>query len=230
MRSFMTFFLLVIAATLQAQDVTVLVAKVKAKLDQVNDYIAEGKMKTDVAFIKAPVGKVKVYFRKPDRFKLQKDGGISILPKGGISINMRSLLTTERFLALDAGTQLLDGQTLRIVKLLPVEENSDVVLTTLYIDEPGLLIKKAISTTKENGTYEMEMQYGNFRQYALPDKVIISFQTKDYKLPKGVTLEFSDGDKPKTEAEKLRNKKGRIEITYASYTINKGIAESVFKQ
>lgn len=230
MRSFMTFFLLVIAATLQAQDVTVLVAKVKAKLDQVNDYIAEGKMKTDVAFIKAPVGKVKVYFRKPDRFKLQKDGGISILPKGGISINMRSLLTTERFLALDAGTQLLDGQTLRIVKLLPVEENSDVVLTTLYIDEPGLLIKKAISTTKENGTYEMEMQYGNFRQYALPDKVVISFQTKDYKLPKGVTLEFSDVDKPKTEAEKLRNKKGRIEITYASYTINKGIAESVFKQ
>lgn len=230
MRSFMTFFMLVIAATLQAQDVTVLVAKVKAKLDQVNDYIAEGKMKTDVAFIKAPVGKVKVYFRKPDRFKLQKDGGISILPKGGISINMRSLLTTERFLALDAGTQLLDGQTLRIVKLLPVEENSDVVLTTLYIDEPGLLIKKAISTTKENGTYEMEMQYGNFRQYALPDKVVISFQTKDYKLPKGVTLEFSDVDKPKTEAEKLRNKKGRIEITYASYTINKGIAESVFKQ
>ncbi len=164
MRLFMTFFLVVTAATLQAQDISALVTKVKAKLDQVNDYIAEGKMKTDVAFIKAPVGKVKVYFRKPDRFKLQKDGGISILPKGGISINMRSLLTTERFLALDAGTQLLDGQTLRIVKLLPVEENSDVVLTTLYIDEPGLLIRKAISTTKENGTYEMEMQYGNFRQ------------------------------------------------------------------
>ena len=229
MRLFMTFFLVVTAATLQAQDISALVTKVKAKLDQVNDYIAEGKMKTDVAFIKAPVGKVKVYFRKPDRFKLQKDGGISILPKGGISINMRSLLTTERFLALDAGTQLLDGQTLRIVKLLPVEENSDVVLTTLYIDEPGLLIRKAISTTKENGTYEMEMQYGNFRQYALPDKVVISFQTKDYKLPKGVTLEFSDGVKPKTEAEKLKNKKGRIEITYANYTINKGIAESIFK-
>ena len=102
MRLFMTFFLVVTAATLQAQDISALVTKVKAKLDQVNDYIAEGKMKTDVAFIKAPVGKVKVYFRKPDRFKLQKDGGISILPKGGISINMRSLLTTERFLALDA--------------------------------------------------------------------------------------------------------------------------------
>jgi outer membrane lipoprotein-sorting protein len=186
-------------------------------------------MKTDVAFIKAPIGKIKVFFRKPDFFKLQKDGGISILPKGGISINMRSLLTTDRFLALDAGTITTNGQLLRIVKLLPTEENSDVVLTTLYIDEAGLLIKRAISTTRDNGTYEIEMQYGNYRQYALPDKVFISFQTKDYKLPKGVTLEFSDEAKPKTEAEKLKSRKGRIEITYSSYTINRGIADAVFK-
>lgn len=229
MRIVLIFLLLGITSSIHSQDVSTLVAKVKAKIDQVNDYTAEGKMKTDVAFIKAPVGKVKVFFRKPDRFKLQKDGGISILPKGGISINMRSLLTTERFLALDAGTQLLEGQSLRIVKLLPVEESSDVVLTTLYIDEPSLLIKKAISTTKENGTYEMEMQYGKFSQYALPDKVIISFRTKDYKLPKGVTLEFSDEGKPKTEAEKLKNRKGRIEISYSSYSINKGLPDIVFK-
>jgi outer membrane lipoprotein-sorting protein len=212
-----------------AQDVSALVNRVKAKLDLVNDYTAEGKMKTDVAFIKAPIGKIKVFFRKPDFFKLQKDGGISILPKGGISINMRSLLTTDRFLALDAGTITTNGQLLRIVKLLPTEENSDVVLTTLYIDEAGLLIKRAISTPRDNGTYEIEMQYGNYRQYALPDKVFISFQTKDYKLPKGVTLEFSDEAKPKTEAEKLKSRKGRIEITYSSYTINRGIADAVFK-
>ncbi len=229
MRIVLIFLLLGITSSIYSQDVSTLVAKVKAKIDQVNDYTAEGKMKTDVAFIKAPVGKVKVFFRKPDLFKLQKDGGISILPKGGISINMRSLLTTERFLALDAGTQLLEGQSLRIVKLLPVEESSDVVLTTLYIDEPSLLIKKAISTTKENGTYEIEMQYGKFSQYALPDKVIISFRTKDYKLPKGVTLEFSDEGKPKTEAEKLKNRKGRIEISYSSYSINKGLPDIVFK-
>jgi outer membrane lipoprotein-sorting protein len=229
MRSFITFFLIIFSASLQAQDVTVLVAKVKAKLDQVNDYVAEGKMKTDVAFIKAPVGKVKVFFRKPDQFKLQKEGGISLLPKGGISINMRSLLTTDQFIALDAGTQTFEGQPIRVVKLLPVEENSEVILTTLYIDDASLLIKRAISTTRENGTYEMDMQYGNYRKYALPDKVIISFRTKDYKLPKGVTLEFSDEGKPKTEAEKLKNRKGKIEISYSSYTINKGISDAVFK-
>src|SRR6478609_8720753 len=68
-----------------SQDMMELVNKVQTKLDQVNDYVAEGSLKTDVSFIKAPMGKVKVYFKKPDKFKLKKEGGISILPKGGVS-------------------------------------------------------------------------------------------------------------------------------------------------
>ena len=38
-----------------AQDMTELINKVKAKLDQVNDYVAKGTLKTDVTLIKAPV-------------------------------------------------------------------------------------------------------------------------------------------------------------------------------
>ena len=43
-----------------AQDVNVLVEKVKLKMNQVNDYSVEAKMKTNVAFIKAPIGRVKI--------------------------------------------------------------------------------------------------------------------------------------------------------------------------
>ncbi|MES2328487.1 MAG: hypothetical protein V4539_02725 [Bacteroidota bacterium] len=211
-----------------AQDMTALVLKVKAKLDQVNDYEAEGRLKTYVAFIKAPVGKVKVYFKKPSLFRLKKDGGISLLPKGGVSVNMNSIFAISDFVAIAAGEVVVDGTKTKVVKLLPGNENSDIVLTTMYIDEANLLVKKAVTTTKENGTYEVEMSYGKFAQYGLPDKVVFSFNTKDYKLPKGITLEF-DEEKPKTDAEKLKNKKGRVEITYTNYVVNKGIPDSVFK-
>src|ERR1700748_3201936 len=77
-----------------AQDVTELVNKVKAKLDKVNDYTANGVLKTDVAFIKAPVSKVTVYYKKPNHFRLVKNGGISVLPKGGISVNMSTVIRT----------------------------------------------------------------------------------------------------------------------------------------
>ncbi len=212
-----------------SQDMTALVMKVKAKLEQVNDYEADGRMKTDVSFIKAPIGKVKVFFKKPNKFRLKKDGGISLLPKGGVSVNMNSVFATNDFVALAAGESVVGGTKTKVVKLLPANENSDVVLTTMYIDEANLLVKKAVTTTRENGTYEIEMTYGQFTQYGLPDKVVFTFNTKDYKLPKGITLEFDDNEKQLSEADKLKNKKGRVEITYTHYVINKGVDDSVFK-
>lgn len=217
------------SVTAYAQDMTGLIMKVKAKLDQVSDYEADGKMKTDVAFIKAPVGKVKVYFKKPNKFRLKKDGGISLLPRGGVSVNMNSMITTTDFIALAAGEAMVGGTKTKVVKLLPTNENSDIVLTTMYIDEANLLVKKAVTSTKENGTYEIEMSYGAFGNYGLPDKVVFSFNTKDYKLPKGITLEFDDNEKELTEAQKIKNRKGRVEITYTNYLINRGMSDSVFK-
>jgi len=224
-------FLLVFQFALfaNAQDMNALVKRVKTKLDLVNDYEADGNMKTDVSFIKAPIGKVKVYFKKPNYFRLKKNGGISLLPKGGVSVNMSSLIATNDFVAIAAGESMVNGTNTKVVKLLPSNDNSDIVLTTLYIDEPNLLVKKAITTTKENGTYEMEMRYGAFAQYGLPEKVIFSFNTKDYKLPKGVTLEFDDNEKPISDAQKMKNRKGRVEITYSNYSINKGVSDSMFK-
>lgn len=204
---------------------TSLVMKVKAKLDQVNDYEAEGRMKTDVAFIKAPVGRVKVYYKKPDKFRLKKDGGISLLPKGGVSVNMNSIFTASGFTAIGAGKAVINGVNTKVVKILPDDENSDIVLSTMYIDEANLLVRKSTVTTKENGTYTVEMSYGKFAQYGLPDKVVFSFNTKNYSLPKGITLEFDD-EKPADN--KLRNRKGKVEITYTNYLINKGISDAVF--
>jgi hypothetical protein len=221
------FFCCLISSVITAQDATVLVQKVKAKLDLVNDYTADGKMKTDVAFIKAPVGKVKVYYKKPNKFRLERNGGISILPKGGISINIGSMVAINGFMALDAGIAAVANTNTRVVKLLPNADNNDIILSTLYIDETNLLIRKSVTTTRENGTYELEMQYGKYANYGLPDKVNFSFNTKDYKLPKGITLELDDVDA--ATKEKMKGKKGRVEISYTNYVINNGIADIVFK-
>jgi outer membrane lipoprotein-sorting protein len=225
--SFLTSYLLLLTSVASAQLPAMdLVKKVKAKLDKVNDYVATGKMKTDVVFIKAPISNIKAYYKKPNKFQVKRDGGISLLPKGGVSVNISSLLLTEEYTAIDASNGTVDNQPVRIIKLLPLNENSDVVLTTMYIDEKALLIRKANTTTKDNGTYEMQMSFGKYAEWGLPDKVIFSFNTKDYKLPKGVTLEYDDGSK---KPELPKNKKGKVEITYSSYIINKGVSDAMMK-
>jgi hypothetical protein len=139
---------------------------------------------------------------------------------------MQNVLAEKDFVALDAGTAQLHGLTVRVVKLLPANNESEVVLTTLFIDEKNLLVRKATTTTRENGTYDVELFYGKWMNYALPDKTVFSFNTKDYKLPKGVTMEFDDGEKP--DAARLKSKKGYVELTYETYVINKGVPESFF--
>ncbi|HVZ26486.1 MAG TPA: hypothetical protein VG842_10545 [Sediminibacterium sp.] len=219
-------FICLFCSSVHAQDMNALVEKLKTKLDQVKDYTAEGMIKTDVAFIKAPVGKVKVYYKQPDHFRLQKEKGISLLPRGGVSVNMRSILSVKDFVAIGAGKDQVDGVPVTVVKVIPSGENNDIVLSTLYIDEARLLVLKAITTTRDNGTYEISMRYGKYAAYGLPDKLSFAFNTKDYKLPKGVTLEFEDEAPP--AARNMKNKKGRIEITYHTYTINQGVPDQVF--
>ncbi|MFN5762710.1 MAG: hypothetical protein ACK44U_11565 [Sphingobacteriales bacterium] len=220
--------MLVHSILIHAQDADKLIKEVKAKLNTVKDYQATGKLKTDVAFLKLPISKVQVYYKNPYQFKIKKDGGISLLPKNGMSINLNNLLMQEQFVAVAAGTVTLNSILVKVIKLLPLVENSDLVLTTLYIDDKKLLILKATSTTRDNGTYDMEFQYGKFAQYGLPDKVVFSFQTKDYKLPKGITFEYESGDIAKAAA-KSKDKKGKVEITYDQYIINKGLTDQVFR-
>jgi outer membrane lipoprotein-sorting protein len=227
-RIFLFFLLLNGGLITKAQTPAEIISKVKAKLEKVNDYEAKGKMKTNVLFIKAPVATVKVYYKKPNKIRINNESGISFIPKGSVNINLNNIfINTAGFDMIDMGKE--PGTNLRVIKLLPRDENSDVVLSTLYIDEAQSLIRKAKTTTRENGTYELEMSYGKYADYGLADKVIFSFNTKDYKLPKGITFDYDDGTKKDTTPDKLKNKKGRVEIVYSSYVINKGVNDAVFR-
>ena len=219
---------LIVVTTTFSQNGNDLLQAVRNKLEKVNDYEAKGKLKTNVVFIKAPVASVKVFYKKPDKMKIINESGISFIPKGSVNINLTKFLSASGdFEIIDAGKETATGY--RILKLLPRDDQSEIVLSTLYIDEKAELVRKAKNTTRDNGTYELEMTYGQYAAYALPDKVIFSFNTKEYKLPKGVTFDYDDGSKEKT-GNALKNKKGKVEITYSSYSINKGIDDKIFKE
>lgn len=209
-----------------AQGEEALIKAVKAKLDKVQDYEARGLMLIDVSFIQAPQSDVTIYYKKPDLFKVKKSDGISILPKGGVGINMGSILSADDFTIVPAGTAIINGFTTKIVKLLPQDESGDIILMTLYIDEKAALIKRSKVTTRESGSYEIDLTYGKYAAWGLPDNVVFSFNAKAYKLPKGITFDYERSGKPAPAAPK--DSKGKIKIVYTDYKINKGISAAVF--
>ena len=115
------------------------------------------------------------------------------------------------------------------MKIIPELDAGDIVLTKMWIDEESLLAMRTETTTRNDGTVIMEMQYAAYAQYALPDRVTIFMDLKDYKLPKVVTLDYNQSAdlKPKKKTE---NQKGNIQIKYLKYEINKGLSDGVFNQ
>ena len=227
-KSCLLLMLCMMTLIVKGQKAEELILRIKEKLDKVKDYKATGTMKMNVDFIKAPVANVKVYFKKPGKLRIVNESGISLVPKGSINIDINNIIgNISASDIIDAGKDHKTG--FRIVKLVPKDDSADVVLSILYIDEQQYLVRKVKTTTKENGTYEMELAYGRYTDYGLADKVIFSFNTKDYKLPKGVSLDYDESnDKPTGSATKKDNK-GIIELNYADYVINKGVADSIFK-
>lgn len=215
---------------MDAQDVKELLQRVKTKYDLVNDYSATGKMKTNVVFIKAPVATVKIYYKRPDKLKIKNENGVSFIPKGSVNVNMNNVLGLKDFEAVDGGKEKIGTVECRIVKIFPLNDADNISRATLYIDEKQLLVMRSVISTKENGTYELLMNYKKYITYGLPDKVELTFNTKDYKLPKGITIDYDNGTgKTAAEKEKDKNKKGKVEIVYTEYNINKGISDDVFK-
>ena len=225
MRGLIILFSICLSTTgLFAQDGTALLDQLRAKMDKVQDYKADASLIVDVPFLKIPARQVVIYFNRPDQFIIENQSGISITPKAGVNTNLYSFLQSNEFTAILGGETTWQGQKLRVLKLLPLSDKSEVVVSTLYIDESHALVRKISNTTRENGTYELELNYGKLQNWGLPDKVTVSFNTRDFKLPKGLAFDYEEGntaaDKPTTAA---KDQTGKVIISYSRYLINKGL-------
>src|ERR1043166_9588065 len=97
----------------RAQTAEEIIKLVKMKLEKINDYVADGKMKTNVAFIKAPMATVKVFYQKPDKLLILNETGISFIPKGAVNISINNVFANmQAFDIIDAGR---DNAGLRII-------------------------------------------------------------------------------------------------------------------
>lgn len=223
----LTSVMLLLGVTVQAQDVKAILKQVKEKYDQVNDYTAEGKLKTNVLFIKAPVATVHIWYKKPDKLKIRNEKGVSFIPRGTVNINLNNVLGLNNYEAMAAGREKVDGTDCQVIRIFPLSDEENITRATLYVDDKELLVRRSVISTRENGTYELRMLYKHYSAYGLPDKVELTFNTREYKLPKGISIDYDNGT-GKDNKDKEATKKGKVEIVYSRYTINKGVPDSVF--
>ena len=212
----------------QKMDANLLYQKMRTKIALVKDYTADVKMKINVTFMKVPLLAGKLYFKAPGKIKLERNGGISILPKESYNLTLNNLIPGGNAVVIDMGMNKIGNIPVRVMQIVPQEE-SDIVLTKVWVDEARLLVLRNETTTRENGTVKMELEFSKYADLALPDHVIFKLDLKEYKLPKGVTMDYDDGnDKIMRKAKKAGVNKGTIDIRYLRYDVNKGINDAIF--
>ncbi len=200
----------------------------RQNLTRVKDYVADVQMKIDVPFMKVPTLKGKLYFKFPDKMKLERNGGIAILPKKSISLTLNNLMPSGDATVIDVGIEQWKGRPARVLKVIP-ETESPIILAKLWVDAEQLLILKTETTTRESGTINMELAYGKFKSLNLPDEIQFIVDVKEFKVPKGVAMDYDAGEDVSIKKKKSNgNKKGSIKINYLNYKINSGLSDKFF--
>lgn len=197
----------------QSQFADSLIRTAMAELKDVPEYECDIEIDLDVKFINIDKRKGKVYFLPPDsiRYKIK---GFAFLPKKGYN-DQAYAVTEEDFVALHLGTETIHEKKCDIIKVIPNDIESEVVLGQFWIDAKNR-VHQMVIVTKDEGNFEIELQYAK-EKYPVPSKAIIKFDVQEMKLPKAVHGDLEAKDEVLDPEDAKKRRKGSITITYSNY-------------
>jgi len=223
---FSLFLLLPSMVQAQSKDGTAILEQVKEKFYTIKEYEANVKIKVDVDFVKIPVKQGLIWFMQPDKVKV-KIPGFSLLPKRGMNFTPNQLLTGD-YTAIFIREEKLGEYNTYVIKVIPSDETDDIILSTIWVDQKRMVIRKLETTTKSEGTISMAFQFGPVvKKFDLPDEIIFTFDLRKNELPLGLTGDFENTE---PRDKKSKNSKGTVTISYLEYFVNQGRAIAQFKK
>ncbi len=211
----------------QQKDPYTILNSAQDKFNEIEDYEVNITIIVDVNFLKVPETKAKILFKQPDKVKLRSEG-FALLPKEGLNYSPTRLLQ-EEYDAIYVKPDTIVNHVTDVIKVIPSNDESDVVLTSLWIDREKFILRKIETTTKKSGTFLIDLSYDESNPYGLPSEVKFSFNLEDVKIPTAVSGVF-DTDQETEERDKRRQMVGTVTILYENYKVNQGIDDIVFEE
>jgi len=226
MKTIFTLLIGFLTFSISAQDATVLLDKVVARMNSVKDYSVDAHIKADIPLIKVLPVNATLYFKQKDKFKVVSKG-IAILPKQGFTDVNALLAKKNSYMAVDGGTKQIGGVNANLVTVIPTVENSEFVLAKLWIDPKKEVILQSEITTRSSGTVLVDYKYGDQIEFGLPSTITFTVDVKKFKMPKSVAADMHNTDDKAKKKDERKN--GTIIITLSDYKVNKGISDDFFK-
>jgi outer membrane lipoprotein-sorting protein len=228
MRNLQKFFLVVVLnSVLFSND---LIEKVKHNLDAVETYTANMTIKVDISYVNMPKKEGKIFYKKPGKIKAEIDG-LSMLPKQGLGLDYNEIISNPTNVYVPGGEEVIDSKPTQIIKVIPSDPESKIVLSSFWIDTTNNTVIQAEVTTKDNGTFLLKFIQTLVNKLAwLPKQVNINFTVPKFSIPQSFV---SAKDKKRMDPEenpKSSKTKGTVEIIYSDYELNNNLPDSFFNE
>ena len=225
-KSFILILSLAIFSSPQVKDPEIILERVKTEFKKVENYKADISIKVDIPFIKIPSRKATIYFKQPDNIHIESDG-FAMLPKAGINFSPISLFEKE-YTSFYEKDEKLEDINAAVIKIIPLNDKSDLVLSTLWIDPVKNLILKVESSRKPTGTFTIEFNYTKIEgDFHLPDEIEFTFSADPLMFHSRRRSGF-ETDEKKQNDDSTKVKTGKVFIFYSNYEVNRGVPDSLF--
>ncbi len=225
------YFLLLIAATVQPQskDAQQLIEKVKTKFEVVKDYTVDIQVDLDVTFLKTPKVIGTLYYKQPDKVRIKSEG-FALLPREGFNFSPAALLKDD-YTAIYEDEYILEGVKVAKIKIVPLGNTQNVILSTVWVDLQDHVIRRIESTTKTSGTFIIKLSYNasTLKKYPLPERMDFNFDINRMNIPKGFGGDSDDTDESKKK-DKKKITNGSVTIQYSNYKVNTGLSDDMFNE
>ncbi len=211
------FGFLLLSPAVRKDDGAKYLRNVSEKFSGIMDYTADVRVHLDIESVKAPDMNAKIYYKNPDKVKIDSRGAF-LLPKE-VGVFNPHMFDPDDFNITIESTLEYDGKPAVRISLSPKKESFKDRNIILTIDKSEWLIK-AISTELAPGSVmDAMISYGDFGGFNLPTEI-------------DVNLSLAKADSSQGNSDMRRRFRnglnGKVTIYYSNYRVNSGLSDSLF--
>jgi hypothetical protein len=184
------------------------------------DYIVDVSIHFDIETFKAPDLKGRLYFKVPDKMKVESKR-VLFFPREGGYFNP-ALFKREDYTVLFLENVTRGGKKSVKLRLLPKKKMRDIQELVLTIETERNQVREIDVAQSGGREVKAEIAYGTFGQFELPTRInlLLDYPAVEPEIVKGFD----------TSPPGAKRVTGRIEMTYSNYKVNSGLKDAFFKE
>jgi hypothetical protein len=192
---------------------------IEKKYSELKDYTADVNVHFDIETFKTPDMKARLYFKAPDKMKVESKG-IFFFPREGGYFNP-GLFKKDDFeiKILEPATE---GKKEVRLKIVPKKKERAGREFVLLIDLKDNLVREIQTSQFDGRETKAKIEYGRYGSFELPKYILLTLDLPS--VDPGEKRGFGPFE------QKSERVTGTIEITYTNYKVNTGLKDEIFTQ